>query len=505
MMQAQRTIYLPATEGTILTFDVGTSALKAALFTPELELVALASVAYQARAELSLVEMEPGDYLAAIKECIAALGMPRKLLAIGITTQGETLIPVGKAGEPLRRAIVWLDARAQRQAEELSRTLDADVFYQSTGMPEINGALPLIKAMWLKEHEPDVLERTDKLLLLEDYIRLFLTGECATHASLATSTGWLNIRTGDYWQTALDAAGFSRTLLPEILSSGVNAGKLTAQAARYLGLRAGIPVFTGAMDQTAAVLALCTRENAAVETLGTAHVVAAATSKPVFDLVRRVTIYRHALEDQFVCLPIGNTGGMALTWFLREFGMRGEDYAALDRLAEEAAPACNGVTFLPYLCGCVNPEPIHNARAGFFGAGLSSTRAEFARALLESAGYELRLFLELLRQQGCEAQSVCAIGGGAKSALWTQMRADISGRELIVPSMTEAASTGAALLAAWGAGVIPRGTYPAALSRTRAVLQPNPDNAAAYTAGYRRFLALFEALKSVYDKEECFL
>lgn len=504
MMQAQRTIYLPASEGAILTFDVGTSALKAALFTPELELVALASVAYQARAELSLVEMEPGDYLAAMKECIAALGMPRKLLAIGITTQGETLIPVGKAGEPLRRAIVWLDARAQRQAQALSRALDADAFYQTTGMPEINGALPLSKALWIAENEPDVRERTQKLLLLEDYIRLFLTGECATHASLSSSTGWLDIRTGNYWQAALDAAGLSRALLPEILPSGANAGKLTTQAARYLGLRAGIPVFTGAMDQTAAVLALCTRENAAVETLGTAHVVAAATRKPVFDLVRRVTIYRHALEDQFVCLPLGNTGGMALTWFLREFGMRGEDYASLDRLAEAAAPACGGVTFLPYLCGCVNPEPIHNARAGFFGAGLSSTRADFARALLESAGYELRLFLELLREQGCEAQSVSVIGGGAKSAFWTQMRADISGRALIVPAMTEAASTGAALLAAWGAEIVPCGTYPAALSRTHAALQPNADATDAYTAGYRRFLALFEALKSVYDKEACF-
>ena len=163
------------------------------------------------------------------------------------------------------------------------------------------------------------------------------------------------------------------------------------------------------------------------------------------------------------------------------------------------------MTFLPYLCGCVNPEPIHNARAGFFGAGLSSTRADFARALLESAGYELRLFLELLREQGCEAQSVSVIGGGAKSAFWTQMRADISGRALIVPAMTEAASTGAALLAAWGAGIVPCGTYPAALSRTRAALQPNADATDAYTAGYRRFLALFEALKSVYDKEEFFL
>ena len=504
MMQAQRTIYLPSMEGSILTFDVGTSALKTALFTPELELVALASVAYQARTQGDRVEMEPGDYLGAMKECICSLGMPRKLLAIGITTQGETLIPVGSAGEPLTRAIVWLDSRAAREAEELSRVLDADMFYQTTGLPEINGALPLSKALWLRQNEPDVFERTHQLLLLEDYLRLFLTGESATHASLATSTGWLDVNTGDYWQAALDAAGLSRALLPNILPSGAPAGALCAQAARYLGLRAGVPVFTGAMDQTAAVLALATRENAAVETLGTAHVVAASTEHPVFDPTKRVTIYRHALEERFVCLPIGNTGGMALTWFLREFGLRGEDYASLDRLAETAVPGCNGVTFLPYLCGCVNPEPIQNARAGFFGAGLASTRAEFVRALLESAGYELRLFLELLREQGCQTDSVCAIGGGAKSELWTQMRADITSRALIVPAVTEAASAGAALLAGWGAGLIPLGVYPEALARERAVLTPNGATKAAYEGGYRRFHAMFEALKSVYRKEECF-
>ena len=503
-MQAQRTIYLPGKEGAILTFDVGTSALKAALFTEELELVSLATVAYPARTEDGFVEMEPGDYLGSMKECVSALGLPRKLLAIGITTQGETMIPVGRGGEPLRRAIVWLDARAEQEAQKISNSLDADVFYQTTGIPQINGALPLSKALWLKENEPDVFSQTHQLLLLEDYIRLFLTGESATHASLATSTGWLDIHTGDYWREALEAAGISRTLLPKLLPSGANAGKLTAQAARYLGLRAGIPVFTGAMDQTAAVLALSARESVAVETLGTAHVVAAATKTPVFDLVRRVTIYRHALEGQYVCLPIGNTGGMALTWFLREFGLRGEDYAALDRLAESAAPACNGVTFLPYLCGCVNPEPIANARAGFYGAGLSSTRAEFARALLESAGYELRLFLALLREQGCATDTVCAIGGGAKSALWTQMRADIAGRPLVVPAVTEAASAGAALLAAWGAGLVSRGDFPAALMKERAVFVPDGAHAAAYDKGYCRFQALFEALKSVYEKEGCF-
>ncbi len=487
----------------ILTFDAGTSAMKAALFSPELELVSLATVAYEAHAAGDRVEMEPNDYLLAMRKGVAMLGDTQRIAAIGLTTQGETLIPVDREGRTLGPAIVWLDARASVEAEQLKGTLDDATFFQTTGMPEINGALPLAKAKWLKENEPDRFGKTAKLLLLGDYLRFRLTGNYATHASLATSTGWLDIRTGDYWEDALKAADIPLAMLPEILPSGEKVGILTTEAGEMLGLRAGIPVFTGAMDQTATVLALCTQEGRTCETLGTAHVVATVTQQPVFDLARRVTVYRHALDEQYICLPIGSTGGMALTWFLREFGGDGEDYAALDRLAEQSVPGCRGVTFLPHLCGCVNPESIPNASAGFYGARLASTRADFARAVLESVGYELRLFLDLVGEQNCAADQVVAIGGGAKSAFWTQMRADLTGRDIIVPAVTEAASAGAGLLAGWGAGMIPRGTYPAALQKTSAVFKTDVSKLPAYEAGYRRYQALGEALKYIYDKEGC--
>lgn len=503
-MRAEKRQYNTEKEGVLLAFDAGTSALKAALFSADMELVSLASAAYRAHTGAGRVEMEPGDYLAAMRACVAALGSTQSVAAIGMTTQGETLIPVGRGGEPLSSAVVWLDARAEREAAEISQSIGVETFYQTTGLPQITGALPLCKALWWKYNAPELLENAHKILLVEDYLRLWMTGECATHASLATSTGWLNVSTGDYWAEGLEAAGIKSKLLPTILPSGAEAGRLTASAAKYLGLCEGTPVFMGAMDQTAAVLALSAREGAVCETLGTAHVVAAETKNPLFDGKRRVTIYRHALSGRFVVLPIGNTGGMALTWFLREFGLRGEDYAALDRLAESAQPGCGGVTFLPYLCGCVNPEPIPGARAGFIGAQLSSTRADFVRAILESAGYELRLFLELLQAQGCAVSSVSALGGGAKSALWTQMRADVAGRTIVVPALTEASSAGAALLAGWGAGIIEAGTYPAALQEEKAVFAPDESRRAAYEKGYNRFNALFEALRHVYEEEWCF-
>lgn len=224
--------------------------------------------------------------------------------ALGLTTQGETLVPVDAAGRPLRPCLVWLDGRAQAQAETLARELDGQRFYETTGLPQMDGALPLAKALWLAQNEPDVLARAHKLLLLEDYFLWKLTGRFATEPSLQTSTGWYDIRRDGYWPQALALAGLRADQLPELLACGQRAGGLTAEAARFLGLPQGLPVVAGAMDQTAAALAAGSdRPGAVTETTGTALVMTACTDAPVFPRQRRVTVYRHALPGSISICP----------------------------------------------------------------------------------------------------------------------------------------------------------------------------------------------------------
>lgn len=484
----------------ILTFDVGTTSVKVSLFSAHMEPLDSRVVEYALDTGGCQVSVDAAVYCKAICEGVRALGPCGQVAAIGLTTQGETIIPVDELGAPLGPAIVWLDSRAEKQAQALRGQLSGAEFYEATGLPEITGALPLAKLAWLRQCEPLLFEKTYKFLLLEDFLLHWLAGVFVTEQSLATSTGWFCLREGIYWQKALDAAGVPLQKLPPLVRCGQAVGGLLPGPAALLGLAQGIPVCTGAMDQTAAALAAGgVRPGVVTETTGTAHVVAACTDAPVFAAGHRVTIYRHALDGLYLYLPIGNTAGMALKWFRQQFGRPEESYAALDEAAAAVPAGCEGLVFLPYLAGgSVDPDNCPGATACFFGARLSTTRGHFIRAILEATGYELRAFLAQLEQLGCRADEVVALGGGARSALWMQLKADICQRALAVPHWAEATSTGAALLAAWGAGLVPRGEYPPSLRQGVVLYRPNPGTAGAYDGQYARYTALYQAVRPLF-------
>lgn len=489
----------------IAALDVGTTSVKACLFTPEMELISCRVQEYALDARGGRVEARPETYLAAARDAMrAALAAApgHRPEALGLTTQGETMVPADARGEALRPFVVWLDGRAGAQAAALEARLGSQRFYETTGLPRLSGATPLAKAMWLRENGG--LRGAERLLLLEDYLLGWLTGRAVTEPAVQTSTGWYDIRHDRYWPEALEAAGISVRLLPACVPCGEKAGPLQREAAALLGLPEGIPVAAGAMDQTAAALAAgATEPGTVTETTGTALVMAACTETPAFPPEGRVTVYRHALPGRYLYLPIGNTAGMALRWFrdvcCPDLVTGGEGYAALDREAAAVPLGCEGVTFLPFLAGAPDQDECPGARGAFYGARLSTTRAHLARSVMESAAFMIRDFLADLERLGCPAREVRSLGGGARSAVWLQMKADICGRAFRVPACTEAAAQGAALLAGWGSGMIARGEVPT--PREAAAYAPTPALAARAEAAYRRYRRLYAALKPLFSDE----
>lgn len=488
----------------IAALDVGTSSVKVCLFTPDMKLISRSVQEYALRTWNNRVEADGECYLRAVRDGMAqalreAAGF--RVAAIGVTTQGETFAPVDETGKLLRPFIVWLDGRAEEQAEKLREAIPEMAFYRTTGLPEISGALPLAKLMWLREEEPEIYKKTYKFLLVEDFLLHRLTGNFVSEKSLQTSTGWFDLGTDGLWEKGLAAAEIDAAKLPEILECGTLAGNLTRDAAAFLGLEPGIPVVTGAMDQTAAALAGgCAVAGTVTETTGSALVMAACTDAPSFAEGHHVTVYRHALPGKYIYLPIGNTGGLALRWFRDQFcadlpgGEAG--YDAINALVSDVPAGCEGLVFLPFLSGSVDPDNCPDATACFFGARLSTTRAHFARSVMESIAFLLRDFLEMLEGLGCPVQEVTSLGGGSRSDVWMQIKADACGRRFRAAACSEATAMGAALLALWGAGLGQLGKIPG--MELAGSFEPNPANKDSYESAYGLYKKLYSAVKPLY-------
>ena len=475
----------------LLTFDVGTTAVKSVLWDTSIRPVAVHRQEYTLQAVGDRVEVDPGRYRELVTRGARAVldGVDAgRVSAICLTTQGETLVAVDGAGRPLGPAIVWLDARASAEARSLRERLDPDHFYRHTGIPLLDGTAPLAKAV----HLAPLLRRTDgaRLLLLEDYLVHWLTGRTVSNRSLQTSTGWFDLEADDYWDEGLLAAGLDRGLLPELLDSGQRIGALLPDVAAELGLDPGVVVVSGAMDQAAAALGAGLSEPGVLGvSFGTALVVSGLLPGPVGDGAVRPTVYRHALPGPMLGILFEPTSGALLRWLrtlLDPDGSGRPSYADLDALAAEAGPGSGGVLALPLFGGADRPS-----RGALLGLGLASGRAQLWRSLLEATSFALRERVVAFAALGAPVTELRSSGGGSGSALWQSIAADVCGVPVRPVPFGEAASAGAALLCAWGAGLVPAGDDPRPLATGEVY---NPVHHAQYSALAGRYQAAMAAL-----------
>ncbi|MDQ7993996.1 MAG: FGGY family carbohydrate kinase, partial [Propionicimonas sp.] len=418
----------------------------------------------------------------------------RRVVALTFTTQGETLIPVDAHGRALGPAIVWLDDRAAAEAADLRRAIEPTAFYATTGLPTLDGTVPLAKARHLLGTLPELTGQGARLLFVEDYLLRWLTGRTVSHRSLQTSSGWFDLHADDYWDAALALAGISRRLLPELVGCGEPIGRVLPEAARELGLQPDVLVVAGAMDQAAAALGAGVDPSGRIGvSFGTALVATAATTAPVTDPGCLPTTYRHALDGGFLVLLIEPTGGALLRW-LRDLLVPYPDtgspgYADLDDLAGALPPGSEGVLALPFFQGGCSDR--NTAPGGFLGLTLGSGRGHLARSLMEAASYALRDLLGSLAGLGMPATELITSGGGSRSPLWQSIAADVCGVPLTPLPSGEAASAGAALLAGWGSGLVRPGTDPRPRDRAVAVL---PDPLRPYEPHYAAYRRTVDAL-----------
>ncbi len=439
-----------------LTFDIGTTALKTALVDDQGQLQALHVEEYALLTPRpDWAEMSPERYWqAAVTGARAVFSQthlsPTSLAAIGFSSQGQTFVPVGPNGEALANAIVWVDNRAQAIADAWETSwLSREEFRQSSGYPFIPAGLTLFKLAWLAQHTPEA-HRARAFLQLPDYLIYRMTGEMATDRIIAHFSGLYDLRTGDWSPRLLEAAGITTTQLPRILEPGTVAGAVHADAAEALGIPCGTPVCVGCNDQLAGALGAGNiRPGQASETTGTALALVVTTETLLDDT--RFCVGRHPVPGISYAMAFGITSAIVLKW-LRDLCAPREEYAHFLAGVDAVPPGCDGLTMLPHFAGTACPTFNPDARGVFAGLTLGHTQAHLARAVMEACACMLYECLEAVLDHGRPLQSIRSLGGAARSDTWLQIKADLLGIPVERPQCADAASLGAAMMAATGTG-----------------------------------------------------
>lgn len=487
--------------GLYLTIDVGTTAVKVCAVTEEFKILSCKKIEYQLHTEGKMVTMPAQSYWNYAEEGIRAITAEfggDRIAGLAVTTQGETMIPVDAAGIPLYDAVVWLDGRAGKQAERIGRLVSQKEFYQTTGVPECNELCPVSKMLWFLEKEPEVYARTKYFLLLEDYMIFQLTGKLVTEKSLLCTTGYFDIIEDDIWRGLLHKLGLDPGKIPPVLDCGKAVAPVAEDTAAELGLGGKVMVVTGAMDQVCGALGAgnCI-PGMLTETTGTALCIGKTIEKAPVNPEYPVPVYRHYSRELQLLLPVCMTAGIALKWFKDAFCEKEAEEAArtgrsvydlLDGLAEKSQPLAGGLIMLPYLAGSIQPYQAPGFRGGFLGIGLDSRKCDFVRALMEGVSFMLEENLQLLEQLGGgDCDHMVSMGGGAKSDIWCQIKANVTGLEVRTLEESETASVGAAMLCALGLG---KSTSLAELSNTCSVRKsylPQKEEREKYKTGYEQY------------------
>ncbi len=435
---------------------------------------------------------------------------PRSIRAMAFSSQGETLLTLDREGNPLRKAIVWLDNRSHSEARELSDFFGPEEILARTGQPEVLPTWPATKILWMRRHEPSVFRKAHKFLMLADYLVYRLTGTFVTEHSLVSSTLYFDFRRKEWWGAMLDHLGIRPGQLPELLPPGTAAGNITPEAARETGLSPSTVVVTGAYDHPAGAIGAGNIQPGIVtETTGGAMAMCVTLSKPLTDPALRLPCQCHAVPGLYFLLPYGQTAGMVLQWFRDQFfpeetekALReGRDPYEIMTAAAATVPAgAEGLTLLPHLMGAGSPEFDAQATGIFYGLSLKTTKAHFVRAILEGVVSMIKANVEILHRENIPVREIRVLGGGSRSDLWNQIKADMLGLPVLSLKNREAAALGAAILAGTGSGMY-RNLQEAVeqLVKTDKIYQPDPAKKKIYGEVFHRYLRLYQQNKPLWQ------
>jgi len=496
----------------LIGLDIGTTGCKAIVFDEA------GTILSQASREYSILTPEPtwaeqdAELVwelawGALKEAVAKnSGEPPQAMALSV--QGEAVIPVDSEGRALRHALLGMDTRTREENQWLVERFGAEEIFRRTGMP-VHTINTLPKMLWLQRHERQLWNGAHQFLLYEDFFLRRFGGAATISHCLASRTQMYDLAAGGWAGDILNACGIDPGRLAPIREGAV--GMLRKDLAAELGLSGEVLLAAGGHDQACAAFGSGTvRDGLATVSTGTAEVVEVAMAAPTLtDALREggISIYRHVVPGLYLAMTLNHSGGLLLRWFrdtlagaeveqARKTGVDGYDF-----ILARASKGPTSLMVLPHFAGSGTPTLDTSSRGATLGLTFATDVPTMAKAILEGLTFELRLNLDLLRDAGIAIDELHAVGGGARSPLWLQLKADICRVPLRTCQVTEAACLGAALLAGVACGV-----YPDAITavqravRTGREVVPDPQSSSAYDSRFQIYREVYPNLRDLQER-----
>jgi xylulokinase len=500
----------------LMGLDIGTTGCKVAIFEQDGTLVTRATREYgvampqpgwaeqDAEAVWRLAQDAMREVMATVSEDITCT---ENMGAVGLSVQGEAVMPVDVAGTALRPAILGMDTRTTAANAWLREGIGARALFEETGMP-VHTINTLPKLLWLREHAPEIWDAAARFVLYEDFIIQKMTGEAVVSRCLASRTQLYDLRANAWSSEILNRLGLAPERLSTVVPSGTAVGRMASELAADLGFSTPPIVATGGHDQACGALGVgLTEPGLAMASTGTAEVVEVALASPVLSeelYEGNISVYVHTVPGLYLAMTLNHSGGLLLRWFRDTFGemeracAASSDVHAYDLLLADAPAEPTDLLLLPHFAGSGTPTFDTASKGAIVGMTFGTTKPEVAKAILEGLTFELRTNLDLLQAGGVEIDELRAIGGGARSDLWLQLKADITGIPVVVPRVTEAACWGAGLLGGAGAAAFDDVAKAAAgsVELTRR-FEPSPARARRYDQRYALYTELYPTLKSL--------
>ncbi len=496
--------------------DLGTTSIKSVIFNQKGKRIASGTCEYRQIIDASdrTVELDTADlwstFVLSIREALKSFRSPAsEIISLAVTDQGDTFVPLDEEYRPIGNAITYLDARSQKESETVTRDLGIDRVFAVTGQPFVSTSYPATKILWIRDNNPQLFRRTKLFAPIEDYLVYKLTNVMVCDYSGASMTLMFDIQKKKWWHEILHYLQIDEDQLPELRAPGTPIRDIVQEASKKTGLSSSTTVATGAHDHTAAAIGAGNiKPGIVTESTGAVLGLTTTVDKPFFDRKKTILCNCHAVENKYLLLLVGKTGGMVLRWFRDEFcqsemneakDKKIEAYDILSYKASKISPGSDKLIILPHLMGAGTPENNPKARGVFFGLTLGHTKAHVARAIMESVAFMLRRDVELLIDEGMRLEEIRSIGGGARSTLWNQIKADVTQRKVVTPEVEESASLGVGILAGMSAKMFSSiddacGT----MVHMGGSYVPNQENGKVYNDQFGRYIDLYEHLKDLF-------